>query len=74
MADANTDGAPLIAITGQVGTERMHLTSHQYLDLVTMFTPITKRSKQVVNPDTVNEVVRIAFKYAESEKPKRLRP
>ena len=34
-----------------------------------MFTPITKRSKQVVNPDTVNEVVRIAFKYAESEKP-----
>lgn len=69
VADANTDGAPLIAITGQVGTERMHLTSHQYLDLVTMFTPITKRSKQVVNPDTVNEVVRIAFKYAESEKP-----
>jgi len=68
VADANTDGAPLIAITGQVGTERMHLTSHQYLDLVTMFTPITKRSKQVVNPDTVNEVVRIAFKYAESEK------
>ena len=57
VADANTDGAPLIAITGQVGTERMHLTSHQYLDLVTMFTPITKRSKQVVNPDTVNEVV-----------------
>ena len=33
-ADANSDGAPLIAITGQVGTERMHLTSHQYLDLV----------------------------------------
>ena len=61
VADANTDGAPLIAITGQVGTERMHLTSHQYLDLVTMFTPITKRSKQVVNPDTVSELVRIAL-------------
>lgn len=69
VADANSDGAPLIAITGQVGTERMHLTSHQYLDLVTMFTPITKRSKQVVRPDTVNEIVRIAFKYAEAEKP-----
>ncbi|MGB8451282.1 MAG: acetolactate synthase large subunit [Anaerocolumna sp.] len=69
VADANSDGAPLVAITGQVGTERMHLTSHQYLDLVKMFSPITKRSKQVVQPDTVNEIVRIAFKYAESEKP-----
>lgn len=27
VADANGDGAPLIAITGQVGTERMHITS-----------------------------------------------
>ncbi|MBP5247738.1 MAG: acetolactate synthase large subunit [Fibrobacter sp.] len=69
VADANSDGAPLIAITGQVGTERIHLTSHQYLNLVNMFTPITKRSKQVVRPDTVNEIVRIAFKYAEMEKP-----
>ena len=69
VADANSDGAPLIAITGQVGTERMHLTSHQYLDLVNMFAPITKRSKQGVRPDTVNEIVRIAFKYAEMEKP-----
>ena len=63
VADANSDGAPLVAITGQVGTERMHLTSHQFLDLVNMFSPITKRSKQIVRPDTVNEIIRIAFKY-----------
>lgn len=69
VADANSDGAPLLAITGQVGTERMHLTSHQYLNLVSMFEPITKRSKQIVRPETVNEIMRIAFKYAESEKP-----
>lgn len=68
VADANSDGAPLIAITGQVGTERMHITSHQFLDLVELFKPITKRSKQIVRPDTVNEIVRLAFKYAESEK------
>ena len=47
----------------------MHLTSHQYLDLVNMFSPITKRSKQIVRPDTVHEIIRIAFKYAENEKP-----
>ena len=69
VADANSDGAPLVAITGQVGTERMHITSHQFLDLVKLFEPITKRSKQIVRPDTVNEIVRIAFKYAENEKP-----
>ena len=69
VADANSDGAPLVAITGQVDTNRMHITSHQFLDLVQMFTPITKRSKQIVRPDTINEIVRIAFKYAESEKP-----
>lgn len=69
VADANSDGAPFVAITGQVGTERMHLTSHQFLDLVNMFSPITKRSKQIVRPDTVNEIIRIAFKYAENEKP-----
>ena len=69
VADANSDGAPLVAITGQVDTNRMHITSHQFLDLVQMFTPSTKRSKQIVRPDSINEIVRIAFKYAESEKP-----
>lgn len=69
VADADSDGAPLVAITGQVGTERMHITSHQFLDLCKMFEPITKRTKQVVLPDTVAEIVRLAFKYAESEKP-----
>lgn len=69
VADAHEDGAPLVAITGQVGTERMHITSHQSLDLCKLFEPVTKRSKQIVRPDTVSEIVRIAFKYAESEKP-----
>lgn len=69
VADAFLDGAPLVAITGQVGTERMQLTSHQYLDLTAMFAPITKRSKQIIRPDTVSEIVRLAFKHAEGDKP-----
>ena len=69
VADAFLDGAPLVAITGQVDTWRMQLTSHQYLDLAAMFAPITKRSKQVIRPDTVGEIVRLAFKYAEMDKP-----
>ena len=69
VADADSDGAPLIALTGQVSTNNMHITAHQFLDLVQVFEPITKRSKQIVEPASVNEIIRLAFKYAESEKP-----
>lgn len=69
VADAFLDGAPLVAITGQVSSELMQLTSHQYLDLSAMFSPITKRSKVVMRPDTVAEICRLAFKYAEAPKP-----
>jgi acetolactate synthase-1/2/3 large subunit len=69
VADANLDGAPLVAITGQVGTDRMHIESHQYLDLVAMFAPVTKWNKQIVRPGITPEVIRKAFKTAQSEKP-----
>jgi acetolactate synthase I/II/III large subunit len=69
VADANLDGAPLVAITGQVGTDRMHIESHQYLDLVAMFTPVTKWTSQIVRPSITPEIVRKAFKIAQSEKP-----
>jgi acetolactate synthase-1/2/3 large subunit len=69
VADANLDGAPLVAITGQVGTDRMHIESHQYLDLVAMFAPVTKWNKQIVRPGITPEVIRKAFKIAQKEKP-----
>ena len=69
VADADSDGAPLVAISGQVHSDRMHITAHQYLDLRAMFEPITRRAYTVVHPDTVTEIVRLAFKYAEQEKP-----
>ena len=69
VADANLDGAPLVAITGQVGTDRMHIESHQYLDLVAMFTPVTQWSRQIVRPNNTPEIVRKAFKLAQAEKP-----
>jgi acetolactate synthase-1/2/3 large subunit len=69
VADANLDGAPLVAITGQVGTDRMHIESHQYLDLVAMFAPVTKWNTQIVRPSNTAEIIRKAFKIAQSEKP-----
>lgn len=69
VADANLDRAPLVAITGQVGTDRMHIESHQYLDLVAMFAPVTKWSNQIVRPTNTPEIVRKAFKIAQTENP-----
>jgi acetolactate synthase-1/2/3 large subunit len=69
VADANLDGAPLVAITGQVGTDRMHIESHQYLDLVAMFAPVTKWNSQIVRPSNTPEIIRKGFKLAQAEKP-----
>ena len=62
VADANMDHAPVVAISGQSATTRMHKESHQYLDLVNLFRPISKYCSQVVEPETIAEVVRKAFK------------
>jgi acetolactate synthase-1/2/3 large subunit len=69
VADANMDRAPVVAIAGQGATTRMHKESHQILDLVNLFHPITKYSSQIREPDIVAEIVRKAFKVAQTEKP-----
>ncbi len=50
VADANMDRAPVVAIAGQGATTRMHKESHQILDLVNLFEPITKYSTQIRAP------------------------
>ncbi len=69
VADANMDRAPVVAIAGQGSTHRLHKESHQILDLVNMFEPISKYATQLREPEIVPEVVRKAFKVAKAEKP-----
>jgi acetolactate synthase-1/2/3 large subunit len=69
VADANMDRAPIVAIAGQGATTRLHKESHQILDLVTMFRPITKYATQILEPGIVPEIVRKAFKVSQTEKP-----
>ncbi len=68
VADANMDHAPLVAIAGQAATHRLHKESHQVLDLEQMFQPITKYSSRLLTPATIPEVVRKAFKLAQTDK------
>ena len=69
VADANMDRAPIVAITGQASLDRMHKESHQYIDIVGIFHPITKWNTQIKKPEVIPEAVRKAFKVAETEKP-----
>ncbi len=69
VADANMDRAPLVVITGQADSKRQHKESHQNMDVVAMFRPVTKWATPVINPNNVPEIVRKAFKLAETEKP-----
>jgi acetolactate synthase-1/2/3 large subunit len=69
VADAFLDRAPLVALTGQADLERMHKESHQYIDVVEVMRPITKWNARLTDARIIPEVVRKAFKVAESEKP-----
>ena len=66
-ADAFTDSVPLVAISAQVGLNRAYKETHQFVDLLSMFKPITKWSAEIKIPETVPAMVRKAFKVAQSE-------
>ena len=68
VADAYLDKSPLVAITGQGNVPRLHQESHQMIDVVKMLAPITKWNAAVLDTATIPEIVRQAFKIAETPK------
>lgn len=68
VASANMDRSPILAITGQTDTEVLHKESHQNMDIVTMFKPITKWSWSIRSPDSIPEIIRRGFKISLAEK------
>lgn len=69
VADANLDCVPLVAITGQASLDRMRTGSHQYIDTLSLYRPVTKQSTRISLGHTVPEVIRGAFKSAQTERP-----
>ncbi|MAZ77262.1 MAG: acetolactate synthase large subunit [Legionellaceae bacterium] len=64
VANANMDHVPLIAIIGQADTTRLHKVSHQNMDSVSMYEPVTKWATTVRNAEVIPEVVCKAVKTA----------
>ena len=68
-ADAHTNSTPVLALSAQVGLNRIYKESHQSVDLVSMFSPVTKWADLVLTPGSIPEMVRKAFKLAQTERP-----
>ncbi|MEW6483659.1 acetolactate synthase large subunit [Tatumella ptyseos] len=68
-ADAQTDSSPLVAISAQVGLNRIYKESHQIVDLTAMFRPVTQWADTLYTPDASAEMVRKAFQIAQQERP-----
>src|SRR5262249_48647227 len=69
VADATTNSTPVLALSAQVGMQRSFKESHQGVDLVPMFAPVTKWSALMATPGAAPEMIRKAFKLAQTERP-----
>jgi len=69
IADANLDHAPMVALTGQAELSGMHKETHQFIDVIEMYKPMTKWNARVHDSRIITEAVRKAFSVATTEKP-----
>jgi acetolactate synthase-1/2/3 large subunit len=69
VADANMDRAPMLVLTGQGAVTRLHKESHQVMDVVGMFEPVTKWATSIWDPNTIPEIIRKSVRLARAEKP-----
>ncbi|KRL97812.1 acetolactate synthase large subunit [Liquorilactobacillus satsumensis] len=69
VADAETNSTPLVALSAQGGLARLHKESHQVLDLVSMFKPVTQYASMILTPRAVPEMIRKAFSTAKRDRP-----
>ena len=69
VADANMDHSPVLVITGQGSSNRLHKESHQIMDVCNIFKSVTKWTASVRDPSTIPEIVRKAVRLATLEKP-----
>ena len=68
-AYAHLGAFPLLMITGQKPIKKSKHGQFQIIDVVGLFRPICKLSKQIVNGNTIPSIIREAFRIAEEERP-----
>jgi acetolactate synthase I/II/III large subunit len=66
FATANSEGMPLVGFGGSVPRSELQKQTHQSLDSVNMFRPITRYAAEVEAAEAIGEIVANAFRAAES--------
>lgn len=69
VAQANASTTPLVALCAQGNVSRLYKESHQIIDLVSLFKPITQWSSMMLAPQAAPEMVRKAFSIAQHKRP-----
>jgi acetolactate synthase-1/2/3 large subunit len=69
IADANSDSTPIVCITGNVPSHLLGKNAFQEVDIVSITSPITKKSYLVRRVTDIAETVREAFALAAGNRP-----
>lgn len=69
VAQANASTTPMVAICAQGNVSRLYKESHQIVDLVSVFRPLTQWTSMISTPVAVPEIIRKAFSVAQRKRP-----
>jgi acetolactate synthase-1/2/3 large subunit len=69
LATANTEGDPIVALGGAVPVAERLKQTHQSMDTVALFRPVTKYSAEIDSVDAISEALAASFRAAESGRP-----
>ena len=69
LADANLDSVPIVAITGQVGSNLLGTDAFQEADIRGVTMPITKHNYIVTDPAEIPSAISAAFHLASTGRP-----
>jgi acetolactate synthase-1/2/3 large subunit len=68
IANANQDRSSVLAISGQLPLNEQYRDSHQYIDLVDLYKPVTKSSFMIYRAKDINSKVNNAIDLTQTEK------
>lgn len=68
LVTATAEGDPVLALAGQVKRSDLSKLTHQSMDNVALFAPITKYSSEIQDPETLSENIANAFRIAKTAK------
>lgn len=68
LVTATAEGDPVLAIAGQVKRSDLSKLTHQSMDNAALFSPLTKYSVEVQEPDNLSEALANAYRAAQESK------